>query len=421
MRASASITTPGCAPFSTTSASTTNSPPPPIITRPAVSTRPCCTCSAHYEAVMAIMLPTLARGTRGDLFAVPADPSETGVVHAGSDRRHRRGARHARLARSRNRRELRDARSPAARCKLQWKPDWAMRWYALGVDYEMAGKDLIDSVKLSSRDRPRARRHAAGRIQLRIVPRREGPEDLQVQGQRPDHRGMADATRSPESLVPLHVSRSRARPSGSISTSIPRAVDDYLAFLDAYPRQETESSGSAIRPGTSIPARRRRRKSCVTGAGKEPRFPSACCSISPRWRTAKTPQVLWGFLRRYAPDVSPATHPRLDRLSAMRCAISAISCRPAKAYRARRRSGARGAWTLSDALAGLAAGRERGRDPGRALRYRAAIPRYQDMKAKGATPERPGVSNDWFAMLYAGAARRGSRTPLRLVRGPLWR
>ena len=37
------------------------------------------------------------------------------------------------------------------RCKLQWKPDWAMRWYALSVDYEMAGKDLIDSVKLSGK------------------------------------------------------------------------------------------------------------------------------------------------------------------------------------------------------------------------------------------------------------------------------
>ncbi|MBX2804834.1 MAG: lysine--tRNA ligase, partial [Hyphomicrobiales bacterium] len=34
------------------------------------------------------------------------------------------------------------------RVKCQWKADWAMRWYALGVDYEMAGKDLIDSVKL---------------------------------------------------------------------------------------------------------------------------------------------------------------------------------------------------------------------------------------------------------------------------------
>src|ERR1043166_6550935 len=33
-------------------------------------------------------------------------------------------------------------------CKLQWKPDWAMRWVALGIDYEMAGKDLIDSVKI---------------------------------------------------------------------------------------------------------------------------------------------------------------------------------------------------------------------------------------------------------------------------------
>ncbi len=36
-------------------------------------------------------------------------------------------------------------------CKLQWKVDWAMRWVALGVDYEMAGKDLIDSVLLSGR------------------------------------------------------------------------------------------------------------------------------------------------------------------------------------------------------------------------------------------------------------------------------
>jgi lysyl-tRNA synthetase class I len=35
------------------------------------------------------------------------------------------------------------------RVKCQWKPDWALRWFALGVDYEMAGKDLIDSVRLA--------------------------------------------------------------------------------------------------------------------------------------------------------------------------------------------------------------------------------------------------------------------------------
>jgi lysyl-tRNA synthetase class 1 len=38
--------------------------------------------------------------------------------------------------------------------KLQWKVDWAMRWVALGVDYEMAGKDLIDSVVQSSARSP---------------------------------------------------------------------------------------------------------------------------------------------------------------------------------------------------------------------------------------------------------------------------
>ena len=36
-------------------------------------------------------------------------------------------------------------------CKLQWKCDWAMRWLALGVDYEMSGKDLSESVILSSK------------------------------------------------------------------------------------------------------------------------------------------------------------------------------------------------------------------------------------------------------------------------------
>ena len=36
-------------------------------------------------------------------------------------------------------------------CKLQWKVDWAMNWFVLGVDYEMNGKDLIESFILSNR------------------------------------------------------------------------------------------------------------------------------------------------------------------------------------------------------------------------------------------------------------------------------
>ena len=51
--------------------------------------------------------------------------------------------------------------------KLQWKVDWAMRWVALGVDYEMSGKDLIDSVDPELEDRARARRPPARGLQLR--------------------------------------------------------------------------------------------------------------------------------------------------------------------------------------------------------------------------------------------------------------
>ena len=35
------------------------------------------------------------------------------------------------------------------KAKVGWKVDWALRWYALKVDYELYGKDLIDSARLS--------------------------------------------------------------------------------------------------------------------------------------------------------------------------------------------------------------------------------------------------------------------------------
>ena len=67
------------------------------------------------------------------------------------------------------------------RVKCQWKADWAMRWVALGIDYEMAGKDLIELGEAVRRNLPRARRRAARRFQLRTFPRRERPENLEVE------------------------------------------------------------------------------------------------------------------------------------------------------------------------------------------------------------------------------------------------
>ena len=43
------------------------------------------------------------------------------------------------------------SRVTGGEAKLQWKIDWAMRWAALGIDYEMHGKDLIESQQISSK------------------------------------------------------------------------------------------------------------------------------------------------------------------------------------------------------------------------------------------------------------------------------
>ncbi len=92
------------------------------------------------------------------------------------------------------------------RCKLQWKPDWAMRWYALGVDYEMAGKDLIDSVKLSGEINRAIGGTPPEGFNYELFLDETGPEDFQVEGQRPDHRRMA-ALCVAGIAVAVHVSR----------------------------------------------------------------------------------------------------------------------------------------------------------------------------------------------------------------------
>jgi lysyl-tRNA synthetase class 1 len=115
---------------------------------------------------------------------------------------------------------------------------------------------------------------------------------------------------------------------------------------------------------------------------------------------SEDPQVLWGFLRRYAPSASPQTHPRLDKLVGYAVAYFRDFVRPAKTYRLADDVERDALGKLDAMLAGLPAGAS-AEDIQTAL-YDVArpIPRYQDLKAKGATPERPGVSNDWFNMLY---------------------
>ena len=103
-----------------------------------------------HEQVLAVILPTLGPERRATYSPfLPVHP-KTGIVMQVPMEELRPNTGTV-VWRDPDTNESFESPVTGGHCKMQWKADWAMRWYALGVDYEMSGKDLIDSVRLSSR------------------------------------------------------------------------------------------------------------------------------------------------------------------------------------------------------------------------------------------------------------------------------
>src|SRR5690606_28082735 len=105
---------------------------------------------AHYDDVLNIILPTLGEERRQTYSPfLPVCP-RTGIVLQEGVVSHDVKAGTI-TYRDPETQQLVETPVTGGHCKLQWKADWAMRWFALDVDYEMCGKDLVPSVELSSR------------------------------------------------------------------------------------------------------------------------------------------------------------------------------------------------------------------------------------------------------------------------------
>ena len=350
---------------------------------------------ARFEAVQQIMLPSL-REERAATYSpfLPIHP-RTGIVMQVPLLAHDAAA--GTIAwRDPDTGEAFETPVTGGQCKLQWKPDWAMRWVALGVDYEMAGKDLIDSVKLSS-----AIARALGGAPPEGFNYELFLDDKGQKISKSKGNGLAIdewlTYASPQSLSLFMFQKPMAAKRLYFDV-IPRTVDEYLGFLDAYPRQEwKERLGNPVwhvHDGAPPPPER-----LAHGDGETPVSFSMLLNLA-AVANSENPAVLWGFLRRYAPSVSPATHPRLDRLVAYAVAYFRDFVAPKKRYRAPddvERAALEG---LSASLAALPADASAEVIQHALYDLARPIPRYQDLNAKGATPERPGVSNDWFNMLY---------------------
>ena len=229
-------------------------------------------------------------------------------------------------------------------CKLQWKADWAMRWAALDVDYEMSGKDLIDSVKLSGQIcRILSSRPPVG-FTYELFLDEKGEKISKSIG---NGLSVEDWLRyaPPESLSQFMFQKPKTAKRLYFDV-IPKNVDEYLQHLSNLPRQETrkqiENPVWHIHRG-------------------EPPHEDAHLSYNILLNLASVchtedKNVLWHFISRYRPDATAEAAPILDGLVERAINYYQDFIKPYKKYRPATISEQAAIKDLRDALDNLAQG-----------------------------------------------------------------
>ena len=196
--------------------------------------------------------------------------------------------------------------------KLQWKVDWAMRWYALGVDYEMCGKDLTDSVTQSGKIvQVLGGRKPEGLI-YELFLDEKGEKISKSKGNGLTIEQWLDYG-SEESLG-FYIFPNPKSAKQLHAGVIPRAVDDYWQFRERLPEQELDkqlgnpawhllrangdfAGSEAPGAGDSLPVTYALLLNLVGVLGPQ----------------ADRDQV-WSYLGNYIADPDPAKHTELDAL-----------------------------------------------------------------------------------------------------------
>ncbi|MGZ5823840.1 MAG: lysine--tRNA ligase, partial [Hyphomicrobium sp.] len=171
---------------------------------------------------------------------------------------------------------------------------------------------------------------------------------------------------------------------------IPRAVDEYLQLLAAYPGQgDRERLDNPVwhihagePPAAELPVTFGLLLNLVSASN------------------AHDKEVLWGFIRRHSPAATAQAHPLLDHLVGYAVRYYEDFVKPKKRFRPADEVEREALSKLSSALSNAAPGA--GADELQTILYDVgrSVPRYHDFKAKGASPEKPGVSSAWFSSIY---------------------
>jgi lysyl-tRNA synthetase class 1 len=187
--------------------------------------------------------------------------------------------------------------------KAQWRPDWGMRWYALDVDYEMAGEDLISSADM------------AGRITKILGGQKpEGfhyklfldENNQKISKSKGNGLTMEEwLTYAPHESLAYYMYLRPKSGKKLYFDVIPKATDEYISFVNTFSEQEEKNR--LQNPAWFIHGGR------VPESHKSPVSFALLLNLA-NAANAKDSEQMWGFIRRYKPEATPESFPFLDRL-----------------------------------------------------------------------------------------------------------
>jgi len=273
------------------------------------------------------------------------------------------------------------------RVKLQWKPDFGMRWAALGVDFEMFGKDHQTNAVVYDRICNILGGRAPEHFVYELFLDENGQKISKSKG-----NGLTIdewLTYAPTESLGLYMYQRPRQAKKLYFDVIPRAVDEYYAFLAAYPRQDwKERLGNPVwhmhdgnPPAIDMPVPFSLLLNLVSASN------------------AQNKDVLWGFISRHASGVTPKTHPELDQLVGHAIRYFDDFVKPTKTFRPADDVERAALEALDKALGDLPSGASGEAIQNASLNVARRIERYQD-HSKQSPEGGPGVSGAFFQMIY---------------------
>ncbi len=189
------------------------------------------------------------------------------------------------------------------KCKLQWKVDWAMRWFTFDVDFEMYGKDLIESAILSNKICKAMGKQPPNGFAYELFLDEKGEKISKSKGNGITIEQWLKYA-SPESLS-LYMYQNPKRAKKLYPDVVPKAVDEYLSYIEKYEKQKDNEK--LLNPVWHI------------HNGKPPKekiiMPFSMLLNIVGSSNAKKKDVLWKFIKKFHKEIEPKEHKILDKLT----------------------------------------------------------------------------------------------------------